>query len=65
MDLAAILMALRWARKPVALATCDAGNTERESAADFYSRMNKSFATDIDLDALIREHRCPHTGAQM
>lgn len=48
-----------------ALEAYDAAQTGREPAADFYTRISQECATDIDLDALIRAHRSPHTGAQL
>ena len=43
----------------------DATQAGLEPAADFYNRINHAYATDIDLDALIRAHRSPHTGTQI
>ena len=40
----------------------DTAQTDRELAADFYTRISKACATDIDLDALIRADRSPHNG---
>jgi len=48
-----------------ALEAYDAAQTGREPAADFYTRIGEACATDIDLDALIRAQRSPHTGAQL
>lgn len=48
-----------------ALEAYDTAQTGREPAADFYSRISQAFATDIDLDALIRTHRSPYAGVQL
>ncbi len=48
-----------------ALEAYDAAQTGRERAADFYARIAQCYATDLDLDALIRADRIAHTGAQL
>lgn len=37
----------------------------RESAAQFYARINRDYATEIDLEAIIREGRVPHAGIEL
>lgn len=37
----------------------------REPASSFYSRLGAQSGTDIDLDAVIREHRQPHPGVEL
>jgi len=37
----------------------------REPAASFYARLSADFASDIDLDAVIREDRQLHTGIDL
>jgi hypothetical protein len=37
----------------------------REPASSFYLRVNAQAATDIDLDAVIRENRHPHRGLEV
>ena len=37
----------------------------REPASSFYSRLGSQSGTDIDLDAVIREHRQPHPGVEL
>ncbi len=36
-----------------------------ESAADFYRRLTQGREEDIDLDALLKEHRKPHLGVDL
>jgi hypothetical protein len=48
-----------------ALEAYDVAQTGRERAADFYARIAQSYATDLDLDALIRTDRVAHVGAQL
>jgi hypothetical protein len=36
-----------------------------EPARDFYERLARDCATDVDLEALIREERKPHTGIDL
>ena len=33
---------------------------KRETASEFWDRMTRDYATDIDLEAIIEEHRKPH-----
>lgn len=37
----------------------------REPAARFYRRVSESFGADIDLEAVIREHRQPYMGPDL
>jgi hypothetical protein len=37
-----------------------APETEAESASDFWDRLTREYGTDVDLEAIIREHRKPH-----
>jgi len=37
----------------------------REPASSFYSRLAMEFGTDIDLEAVIGEHRKPHQGVDL
>jgi len=37
----------------------------REPASSFYSRLGAQSGTDIDLVAVIREHRQPHPGVEL
>jgi hypothetical protein len=37
----------------------------REPAAEFYARLRASEDVDIDLEAIIREGRRPHTGPEL
>jgi hypothetical protein len=37
----------------------------RESAAEFYRRLTEGREEDIDLDALLQEHRKPHLGIDL
>jgi len=36
--------------------------TGRAPAAEFYRELNRQYATDVDLEALIRANRSPHAG---
>lgn len=36
-----------------------------ESAAEFYRRLTRDREEDIDLDALLEEHRQPHLGVEL
>ncbi len=38
---------------------------EREPAEAFYRRLNAERGEDIDLDALIQDHRRPHCGIDL
>jgi hypothetical protein len=42
-----------------------AHQTGREPAAMFYTELNRRYATDLDLDEIIRGHRTPHTGIDL
>lgn len=48
-----------------ALEAYEAAQTGREPAADFYARMNRQYGTDIDLDAVVREHRRTDSGPDL
>ena len=37
----------------------------RESASEFYRRLTQGREEDIDLDALLEEHRKPHLGIDL
>jgi hypothetical protein len=37
----------------------------RESAEDFYRRLTRDREEDVDLDALLEEHRTPHSGIDL
>jgi hypothetical protein len=37
----------------------------REPAPDFYARISREYATDVDLEALIKEDRKPNTGIDL
>lgn len=37
----------------------------RESAAQFYARINRDCATEVDLEAIIRAGRAPHAGIEL
>jgi hypothetical protein len=37
----------------------------RKSAAEFYRRLTRGREEDIDLDALLEEHRGPHLGVDL
>jgi hypothetical protein len=38
---------------------------KRETASEFWDRMTRDYATDIDLEAIIEEHRKPHKGIDL
>ncbi len=42
-----------------------ADDAPRESAAEFYRRLTQGREEDIDLDALLEEHRKPHLGIDL
>ncbi len=42
-----------------------ADDAPRESAEDFYRRLTQGREEDIDLDALLEEHRKPHLGIDL
>mgnify|MGYP001077504621 CR=1 FL=1 len=48
-----------------ALEAYEGHDADREPAAAFYARLNAENATDIDLDAIIRADRKPHTGIDL
>lgn len=40
-------------------------DTRHENAADFYRRLIRGREEDVDLDALLAEHREPHSGVDL
>ncbi|PTM43213.1 plasmid stabilization protein [Bosea sp. 124] len=48
-----------------ALELYEAREAGREPAAEFYARLRAEAATDIDLEAIIRENRKPHPGIDL
>lgn len=45
-----------------ALEAYESAQTGREPAAQFYARLSAEFGTDIDLEAVIKADRTPHSG---
>lgn len=39
--------------------------SNREPAAQFYRRLSEELGTDLDLDALLEDHRKPHPGIDL
>jgi len=37
----------------------------REPASSFYERLSANYGTDVDLEAVIREARRPHSGPEL
>ncbi|ASY59135.1 hypothetical protein [Sinorhizobium sp. CCBAU 05631] len=37
----------------------------REPAGAFYARLSKNYGTDLDLEAVIKDGRKPHTGLEL
>ena len=48
-----------------ALEAYRAREAPRESAAEFYRRLTRDREEDVDLDALLEEHRKPHLGIDL
>jgi hypothetical protein len=48
-----------------ALEAYQARETQQESAADFYARVVRDRGEDVDLDAILQEHRDPHRGLDL
>lgn len=48
-----------------ALEVYEARETGREPAASFYRRLSENFGTDVDLEAVIRAERKPHSGLDL
>jgi hypothetical protein len=48
-----------------ALEAYEVRETSREPAQRFYGRLAAEFGTEIDLDAVIREHQEPHEGIDL
>lgn len=48
-----------------ALEIYEATQTGREPAADFYARLGREYATDIDLESGLRVHRRVHSGTDL
>ena len=42
-----------------------AAPAQKEMAGAFWDRMTRDYATDIDLEAIIAEHRKPHKGIDL
>ena len=40
-------------------------SAKQETAGEFWDRMSRDYATDIDLEAVIDEHRKPHEGIDL
>jgi DNA polymerase II large subunit len=38
---------------------------KKESVSDFWDRMTRDFATDVDLDAILQEHRRPYKAIKL
>ena len=37
----------------------------REPAVSFYERLSRTYASDVDLDAIIKDHRAAHKGLDL
>ena len=48
-----------------ALEAYEAAQTGRERAAAFFARLSRDYGTDVDLEALVREARVPHSGIDL
>ncbi|MEO4001783.1 plasmid stabilization protein [Mesorhizobium sp. CAU 1732] len=48
-----------------ALESYEVREAGREPASTFYTRLVAHSGTDLDLDAVIREHRRPHEGVDL
>lgn len=48
-----------------ALESYEVRETGRESPADFYARLSADAATDIDLDAVIKQTKSAHPGLDL
>lgn len=48
-----------------ALEVYESTQTGRELAADFYARLGREYATDIDLEAGLRAHRQVNSGPDL
>lgn len=48
-----------------ALEAYDTRETDREPASAFYARLSAHYGTDVDLEAVIREARHPHSGPDL
>jgi len=48
-----------------ALLAYEQRETGREAAEAFYLRLSESFGEDVDLEALIADHRRPHSGVDL
>ena len=48
-----------------ALVAYEQRETGRESPEAFYARLSASWGEDVDLDALIEDHRRPHSGPDL
>ena len=48
-----------------ALVAYEQRETGRESAEAFYARLSACWGEDVDLEALIADHRRPHSGPDL
>lgn len=48
-----------------ALLAYEAAQAQQEPADSFYARISRDCGTDIDLEAVIREHRRAHRGIEL
>ncbi len=48
-----------------ALEAYESAQTGREPAARFYARLTADFATDLDLEAVLKAERRAHTGPEL
>ena len=48
-----------------ALEAYQARDARQESAADFYAHLVRDRGEDVDLDAILQEHRDPHRGLDL
>ena len=43
----------------------DSAQTGREPASGFYARLSRQYGVDLDLDAVVRDARRPHSGPEL
>ena len=48
-----------------ALEAYDSAQTGREPASGFYARLSRQYGVDLDLDAVVRDARRPHSGPEL
>lgn len=48
-----------------ALEAYDVREAGSEPAASFYRRLSADFGAEVDLEAVIRDHRTPHAGIDL